>query len=40
MQAVKEMLQQIHSITFDAYKASGQAAALLGEPAVSAGTIL
>ena len=27
MQAVKEMLQQIHSITFDAYKASGQAAA-------------
>lgn len=35
MQTIKEMIQQIQAITFDAYKASGQAAALLGEPAGS-----
>lgn len=35
MQTVKEMLHQIQSITFDACKASGEAAALLGEPASS-----
>ena len=29
MQTVKEMIQQIQAITFDAYKSSGQAAALL-----------
>lgn len=32
MQTIKEMIQQIQGITFEAYKASGQAAALLGEP--------
>ena len=32
MRTIKEMLQQIQGITFEAYKASGQAAALLGEP--------
>ena len=35
MQTVKEMLQQIQALTFNAYKASGQAAALLGEPSSS-----
>lgn len=35
MRTTKETLQQIQSITFDAYKSSGQAAALLGEPASS-----
>ena len=29
MQTIKEMIQQIQAITFDAYKSSGQAAALL-----------
>ena len=33
MQTIKEIIQQIQGITFDAYKASGQAAALLEEPA-------
>lgn len=32
MQTIKEMIQQIQGITFEAYKASSQAAALLGEP--------
>ncbi len=31
MQTIKEMIQQIQAITYGAYKASGQAAALLGE---------
>jgi len=32
MQTVKEMIQQIQTVTYDAYKASGQVAALLDQP--------
>ena len=35
MQTIKEMIQQIQAITFDAYKASGQAATLLNEQGFS-----
>lgn len=35
MQTVNEMIQQIQAITYEAYKSSGQAATLLGEPASS-----
>lgn len=31
MQTIKEMIQQIQAITHDAYRASGQTAALLGD---------
>ncbi len=35
MQTIKEMIQQIQAITFDAYKASGQTATLLNEQGFS-----